>query len=50
MLLVPIKCNADVLLVLPVGRDLVLLLVREDAYEMVNMFFSNILYSEVVHY
>ena len=47
---VPIECDADVLLARPVGRDLVLLVVREDAHKMMNMFFPYILYAKIVHY
>ena len=46
---VPVECDADVFLARPVGCDLVLLIVREDAHKMMDVLFPYILYTEIVH-
>ena len=49
-LIIPIERDSDILVALPVGRDLILFLVCEDTHEMMDMLFSHVFDAEVIDY
>ena len=50
MLIIPIERDSDILVALPVSRNLVLFLVCEDTDKMMGMFFSYVFDAKIVNH